>query len=259
MFGFVPGLDIAASAFGIKKGIDALSKPGVWTDIRDKAYNLIPGMAQANANEANIGLAREQMAFQEKMSSTAHQRQVQDLREAGLNPILSANSGASSPSGAMPTVHAEDASPLLSTAIEARRLKKEIKAVEQAVQTQKAQEKDYLSASRLSDQMAHKSFVDMQNAEMDYKARAAELPAVREEAKLRKTQAEIDRAMAIPDAAIKRVGAATGAAGNLIGIGKGIQGISNSAKGARRLERNQTIREERHLRRQGRMGTRLLD
>lgn len=37
--------------------------------------------------------------FQAQMSATAHQREVQDLRAAGLSPVLSANAGASTPTG----------------------------------------------------------------------------------------------------------------------------------------------------------------
>jgi len=52
------------------------------------------------ANNAARAAANRQMNFQKEMSDTAHQREAKDLRAAGLNPILSANAGASTPGGA---------------------------------------------------------------------------------------------------------------------------------------------------------------
>lgn len=62
---------------------------------------LFGGFGQVAANRETAASTARQMQFQERMSNTAHQRQMADLKTAGINPMLSAKlGGASSPSGA---------------------------------------------------------------------------------------------------------------------------------------------------------------
>lgn len=108
--------DPASMALSLGGGIIS----NMWTDKRQRDAQAFSSQQAAN-----------QMAFQERMSSTAYQRGMADMKAAGLNPILAYQKGpASSPSGAMAsTSHhaATDAiTPAVSSGLAARRLDAEV-------------------------------------------------------------------------------------------------------------------------------------
>lgn len=73
---------------------------------------------QESTNAMNAREAQLNREFQQMMSNTAHQREVADLRAAGMNPILTATggAGASTPGGSTATMIAPKATDVIGSA-----------------------------------------------------------------------------------------------------------------------------------------------
>lgn len=93
----------------LKSPTDPLGQFNSSGDVLDMVPGIGDARAQERANEENKQQAALNRAFQERMSNTAYQRAMEDMRKSGLNPVLAyMQGGASSPSGS--TAQVESAS-----------------------------------------------------------------------------------------------------------------------------------------------------
>ena len=71
----------------------------MWEGIGSAIGGLFGYKGQKDTNVASAQQAQKQMDFQERMSNTAVQRRMADLKAGGINPILAGSKEASSPAG----------------------------------------------------------------------------------------------------------------------------------------------------------------
>lgn len=199
--------------------------------------------SQQSQNIWNAKEAKKNREWQERMSSTAHQREVKDLRKAGLNPILSANSGASSPGGATASGEAPqlDFDPMLAANA------KQVKAQTEATKASTKNTEVDTGLKAANTKSAEKSW---EISDATKKLLQAQTAKEGEMARMSKINADLDDKYGNASRIMGLINSGTGSIGNLMSIGNAVKNIGNLFG-----NKNKTVTTEHYSRQGEHLGT----
>lgn len=108
-------------------------------------------------NAAQISMAREQMAFQERMYKSRYQMQMDDMRAAGLNPILSYSQGPPGAPGGAQAQISDTVTPAVNSGLSAAMAAMDVKKREEEIGLIDEQRKNVSADTKLKESQRFKT------------------------------------------------------------------------------------------------------